>query len=81
MVRAPGLRASALNVQLCRASYVPRVLEGLALLAVVCHGALRVRRVTSAAPPGRRAAVRLKSTGPGVRVRTGRITIRKQLQV
>ena len=41
-----------------RARYVPRVLEGRALLAVVCHGALRVVR-----------AVRLKSTGPGVRVR------------
>ena len=39
-------------------AYVPRVLEGRALLAVVCHGALRVVR-----------AVRLKSTGPGVRVR------------
>ena len=40
------------------ARYAPRVLEGRALLAVVCHGALRVVR-----------AVRLKSPGPGVRVR------------
>ena len=41
-----------------QARYVPRVLEGRALSAVVCHGALRVVR-----------AVRLKSPGPGVRVR------------
>ncbi len=37
---------------------VPRVLEGRALLAVVCQGALRVVR-----------AVYLKSPSPGVRVR------------
>ena len=45
---------------------MPRVLEGRALLAVVCHGALRVVR-----------AVRLKSTGPGrgVRVRLGRVAL------
>jgi hypothetical protein len=41
-----------------RARYAPRVLERRALLAVVCHGALRVVR-----------AVYLKSPGPGVRVR------------
>ena len=50
-----------------RARYVPSVLEGRALLAVVCHGALRVVRANC-----------LKSPSPGVRVRTGRITIRKQ---
>ena len=31
-----------------RARYVPRVLEGRALLAVVCHGALRVARAVCA---------------------------------
>ena len=50
------------------ARYVPRVLEGQALLAVVCHGALRVVW-----------AVRFEKHGPRRARPTGRITIRKQL--
>ena len=50
-----------------RARYAPRVLEGRALLAVVCHGALVLAR-----------AVRSKSPRGSRRVRSmGRITIRK----
>ena len=35
-----------------RARNVPRVLEGRALLAVVCHGALRVVRAVCLESPG-----------------------------
>ncbi len=52
-----------------RARYVRRVIEGRALLAVVCYGALRVVR-----------AVCMKSAGLGA-LPTGRIAIRKQMQM
>ena len=56
-----------------RARYVPRVLEGRALLAVVCHGAFRVVTV--------RAGLKSLGPSPGIMMRVRRITIRKLLQM